>query len=176
MKTVEGTLKEIYKHSLEMLKHAETKNAALISFNGVIIIVLIKMAVDFKDYTFFFYYFCFTIAVCCVSTFLSLTSLVAQLKDKENELELPEDANLMFFGNIAHFSPEELLKTLKSRYNLRSKDDNYERDLARAVIVTAQIAKRKHKTFNTAMAWTFSGVATPLSVLIYKLFFDPNRK
>jgi hypothetical protein len=176
MKTVEGTLKEIYKHSLEMLKHAETKNAALISFNGVIIILLIRMAMDLKDHRFLFCYLCFTIAVCCVSTFLSLSSLVAQLRDNEDKLELPADANLMFFGNVAHFSPDELIRSLKARYQLQSKDDNYERDLARAVVITCQIAKRKHKTFNTAIAWTFSGIATPLSVIIYKLFFDPNRK
>ncbi|HEY3275150.1 MAG TPA: Pycsar system effector family protein [Syntrophorhabdaceae bacterium] len=176
MKTVEGMLKEIYKHSLEMLKHGETKNAALISFNGVIVILLIKMAVDFKDHWFLFYYFLFTIAVCCISIFLGLSSLVAQLKDYGDDLDLPPDANLLFFGNVAHFTPDDLIDSIKIRYGLASKDDNYERDLARSVVITAQIAKRKHRTFNAAIAWTFSGIATPLSVLVYHYFFNPNRK
>jgi|WetSurMetagenome_2_1015567.scaffolds.fasta_scaffold971886_2 hypothetical protein len=67
MKTVEVTLEDIYKHPLEMLKRGETKNAALISLDGVIVILLIKMAADSSDHRFLFHYFCFAIAVCCIS-------------------------------------------------------------------------------------------------------------
>ena len=159
-----------------MLKLAEAKNGALISFNGLTIFFLVRVLMDIKSNGFIFYYLCFAITVCFISIFLSLTSLVAQLKDSGDNLELSKNENLMFFGTIAHLSPERLLEGLKSRYNFHSTNENYEWDLAQQAIITAQIAKRKHRTFNIAIAWTFLGIATPFSVLIYKLFFDPNRK
>lgn len=168
-------LKDIYQHSYEMMKLAETKNAGLIAFNGAIILGMVKLLKDFNDNSFLFYYFIFVIIVCSISVFLCLASLVAQLWHKESEIALTKSDNLLFFGTIAHLSPEELIEKLKSKYDLKSSNANYEKDLAKQAVIMAQIAVRKYKFFNSAIAWTFAGIATPLSVLFFKIFYDPNK-
>jgi hypothetical protein len=168
-------LKEIFQHSFDMMKLAETKNAGLIAFNGAVIVGMIKLLKDFNDSCILTYYLVFVILTCCISVFLCLASLVAQLKHKESEVKLTKNDNLLFFGTIAHLTPDELLDKLKSKYNLKSENENYEKDLAKQAVIMSQIAVRKYEFFNSAIAWTFAGIATPLSVLFFKIFYDPNK-
>jgi len=168
-------LKEIYQHSFEMMKLAETKNVGLIAFNGAVIVGMIKMAKDFNEIYYLFIYFCFVIVVCCVSIFISLTALVAQLKHKENDVLLTKSDNLMFFGTVAHLTPDTLCENLKTKYGVKSENENYEKDLAKQSVIMSQIAVRKFKYFNIAILWTFAGIATPLSILFFKIFSDPNK-
>jgi hypothetical protein len=70
---------------------------------------------------------------------------------------------------------EELIDKIKTQYQCESSNGNHEKDLARQVIITSQIAARKFKLFNIAIAFTFSGLLTPLSLIIYKAFLDPNK-
>lgn len=168
-------LKEIYQHSFEMMKLAETKNVGLIAFNGAVIVGMIKMAKDFNENCFLLIYFSFVIIVCCVSIFISLTALVAQLKHKESDVLLTKSDNLMFFGTVAHLTPESLCDKLISRYNVKSENENYEKDIAKQAVIMSQIAVRKFKYFNIAILWTFAGIATPLSILFFKIFNDPNK-
>jgi len=81
----------------------------------------------------------------------------------------------LFFGTAANYTPEDYLKQLNSEYNLTDEITQYNIDQARQVVINAQIALRKFKLFNSAFKWTIAGIATPLSVVIYLIFFDNNK-
>jgi hypothetical protein len=63
---------------------------------------------------------------------------------------------------------DDLIEKLKIQYQCESSNNNHEKDLARQVIITSQIAARKFKLFNVAIAFTICGLLTPLSLIIYK--------
>ncbi|WP_187477752.1 Pycsar system effector family protein [Amniculibacterium sp. G2-70] len=168
-------LKEVHQHCQDMQKMAETKNAGLIAFNGAITLATIKLFTDGIQNYYFQYYLFLVLACSLISIFLNLSAISAQLKHKEQEISNHKSQNLLFFGTVANYTPEEYLKQLKTEYNLNDEITKYNIDQARQVVINAQIALRKFKLFNSAFKWTISGIATPLSVVIYLLFFDNNK-
>jgi hypothetical protein len=168
-------LKDVYQHCQEMQKMAETKNAGLIAFNGAITLATIKMLTDGIHNCYFQYYLFYVLTCSLISIFLSLAALSARLKHKEQEILNHKSQNLLFFGTAANYTPEDFLKELKTEYNLADEITKYNIDQARQVVINAQIALRKFKLFNSAFKWTIAGITTPISVIIYLLFFDNNK-
>lgn len=167
-------LEKQYNHSFDMVKFGETKNTTLIAFNGAIIVGMTKLASDNIN-NWIHYYLYFVIAMSIISIFICISSLIAKIKHTTNNISLTQNDNLLFFATLAHFTPEQLIKTLKEKYGCENSNSNHENDLARQVIITSQIAARKFKLFNTAMSFTFCGILTPISLLIYKLYLDHDK-
>lgn len=157
-----------------MVKFGETKNTVLIAFNGAIIVGMTKLANDTPN-CYVYYYALFVIGVSSISTFICFSALIAKIKHKTHEISLPKNDNLLYFATVAHMTYQELLDKIKSEYNCISENPNLENDLARQAVIVSQIAARKFKLFNVAIAFTFSGIATPLSIIIYKTFLDHDR-
>ena len=168
-------LKDVYQHCQDMQKMAETKNAGLIAFNGAITLATIKLLKAGMQNCYFQYYLFFVLFCSLISIFLNLSAISAQLKHKEQEISNHKSQNLLFFGTAANYTPEDYLKQLKTEYNLTDEITKYKVDQARQVVINAQIALRKFKLFNSAFKWTIAGIATPLSVVIYLLFFENNK-
>lgn len=168
-------LKEVYQHCLDMQKIGETKNAGLIAFNGAISLTTIKFLTDGVQNCYFKYYLIFVIACTLISIFLNLSALSAQLKHKEQEICNYKSKNLLFFGTVANYTPENYLNQLKIEYNLTEELTKYNIDLSTQIVINAQIALRKLKLFNSAFKWTIAGILTPLSVIIYLKFFENNK-
>lgn len=158
-----------------MQKMAETKNAGLIAFNGAITLTVIKLLTDSNLNCFFHYYLFFVLGCSLISTFLNLSAISAQLKHKEQEISNHKSQNLLFFGTAANYTPQDYLKRIKSDYVIDEELTKYHEDLAKQIIINAQIALRKFKFFNSAFKWTITGIATPLSLVIYLIFFDNNK-
>ena len=174
---IKEILKEGYQHCQDMQKIAETKNAGLIAFNSAFMLATIKLLVDGQLHSFFHIY-CYFVLVCLIiSIFLNFSAINAQLKHKEQEISNNKVQNLLFFGTIANFTPEEYLKQLNSEYKLEESEtkSKYNLDLSRQVVINAQIALRKFKLFNIALKWTIAGLATPISILIFLSFFNNNK-
>jgi hypothetical protein len=168
-------LKEIYQHCQDMQKIAETKNAGLIAFNGAITLATIKLLIDGIQNCYFQYYLFFVLFCSLISIFLNLSAISAQLKHKEQEIVNHKSQNLLFFGTAANYTPDQYIKQLRVEYNLTEEITKYNIDLASQVVINAQIALRKFKLFNLAFKWTIAGIATPLSVVVYLIFFDNNK-
>lgn len=168
-------LKEVYQHCLDMQKMAETKNAGLIAFNGAITLAAIKLITDGNMNCYFHYYLFFILGCSLISIFLNLSAISAQLKHKEQEITNHKSQNLLFFGTAANYTPQDYLKQVKTEYDITEDITKYHEDQARQIVINAQIALRKFKLFNSAFKWTIAGIATPLSVLAYLLFFDNNK-
>jgi hypothetical protein len=162
-----------------MIKFAEAKNAGLIAFNGAVIIgvgTLVKDLATNKDFTqqYVVYYLVFIIFMNLISIFISMASLTALLIHKETETQFKPNDNLQFFGTISSKTPEVFLEDFYKKYNLQPINKEYELDMARQTVIVSQIAMRKFRAFNTALNWTFAGIATPVSIIIFKFFFNPN--
>lgn len=173
MKTIDYLEKQ-YNHSFDMVKFGETKNTTLIAFNGAIIVGMTKLASDNFSH-WIYYYFLFVITMCTISIFICISALIAKIKHTTNNISLIRNDNLLFFATLAHMNHDELIEKIKTHYECESSNPNHEKDLARQVIITSQIAARKFKLFNIAMSFTFSGILTPLSLIIYKLFLDHDK-
>lgn len=168
-------LKDVYQHCLEMQRVAETKNAGLIAFNGAITLATIKLLTDGIENYCLQCYLYFVLLCTLISIFLNLSAISAQLKHKEQEIINHKSQNLLFFGTIANYTPEEYLKQMKSEYKLDDDITKYNIDQAKQVVINAQIALRKFKLFNSAFRWTIAGITIPLSVIVYLIFFDNNK-
>lgn len=110
-----------------------------------------------------------------ISIFLNLSAISAQLKHKEQEISNHKSKNLLFFGTVANYTAEDYLKQIKIEYEIEEVVTKYYQDQARQIVINAQIALRKFKLFNLAFKWTIAGIATPLSVLVYLIFFNNNE-
>jgi len=179
MTDTEEKLHQLYEHANDMIKFAEAKNAGLIAFNGAVIIgvgALVKDLTTNKDFIQYYivYYLVFVISMNIISIFISMSALTALLIHKESETKFKPNDNLQFFGTISSKKPEIFLDAFLQKYHLESKNREYELDMARQTVIVSQIAMRKFRSFNVALIWTFAGIATPISIGIFKLFFNPN--
>lgn len=102
-------------------------------------------------------------------------SIVPQIKHKAADLKTYRTDNLLFFGQIASMKPDEYLQEFINRYNLKSEHLIYEQDLARQTVIVSQIALRKMNYFKGACLITLAGIGTPLALVAYLLFSNPNK-
>jgi len=168
-------LKDLFQDINELIKFAEAKNLGLVAFNLAIITGMITLISNVKDTPWLLYVISYIGVMNLVSLFLCFVSSIAQLKHKESDIELHKSDNLLFFGTIAHYIPDKFYSTIKKRYNLKSENEIYEKELCRQIVICSQIASRKFKLFNVAIMWTFAGIFTPIGILTYKIFFNPNK-
>jgi len=167
-------LEKLYDHAFDMVKFGETKNTVLIAFNLAFIAGLTRLAFSFFNW-YIFLYLMFAIAMCAISLFIAASALVARTKNTPPEQPLPVSDKPLFFATVANMTQEQLLDKLNNQYHSSAENPQYESDLARQAIITSQIASKKFKLFNTAIAFTFGGVATPVGLLIYRLFFYTKK-
>ncbi|MCC9016980.1 Pycsar system effector family protein [Flavobacterium lipolyticum] len=173
MKTIDYLEKQ-YTHAFEMVKFGESKNIALIAFNGAIIVGISKLITDELS-CFLHYYLIYAIAMCSISIFICFSALIAKIKHTTNNIALNKSNNLLFYVTLAHLSDTELIEKIAKNYGCERSNENHERDLANQVIITSQIAARKFKLYNIAITFMFMGLLSPLSYLIFKLLLDQDR-
>ncbi|MEI7628655.1 MAG: Pycsar system effector family protein [Bacteroidota bacterium] len=167
-------LEKLYQHAFDMVQFGESKNTTLISFN-VAAIIGMAFVCHFTSNFYICYYACFAILFSGISILIGFSALIAKVKNKTYDINLTKNDNLLYFATVAHMTDTDLLEKLSSNYGCISENENYERDLAKQAIITSQIASRKFKLYNLAIGFTFAGIATPISVLVYKFLIDRDK-
>lgn len=169
-------LKDAKQHCFEMQRIAETKNAALIAFNGAMIIAASRLYLN-NDSLFvgFKIYLGWTILLCLLSIFTSLLSILPRMIHVEMNMSNKQSENLTFFGSIANYNSDKYLTEVKNKYNLTSENPSYELDLSKQAVVNAQIALRKFRFFTTAVVFCITGFLTPIATLLYFSIFSNNK-
>jgi hypothetical protein len=167
-------LQKQYNHSFEMVKFGESKNMSLVAFNGAVIIGFAQLlkGLNHECIRWYLYY---AIGMCAISVFICLCSLVAKIKHTTNNVRMYQSDNLMFYATLACYEPDTLIAKLEHEYGCISSGTRQENDIARQVIITSQIANRKFKYFNTAIAFTISGLISPILWFIYKFFLNNDK-
>ncbi|MGG0516612.1 Pycsar system effector family protein [Bacillus pseudomycoides] len=166
-------LKSIYEDVREWLKFAETKNAALLTFNGVIVFGIFDKVVDKANDSFIKTALIMGCAIILISIIINLVSFLPQLntssKIQNNVINGSQDnRNLMFYGVIKDFNPQAYLDTVGVKYNLTLNEKNI--DLATQIVTLSQITHIKLKYFNWGLTFTFIGILIPIISCIIVFF------
>ncbi len=176
---LQNKLNELFIHTNDMIKFSEAKNAGLIAFNGAVIIGLISIIKDLSfecDLTIVLKIYLIIVAIFnLISIIISMSSLAAYLNHKKLVTKTTKNDNLLYFGDISLYEPEDYFNEFQKKYNLKSSNKELEIDTIKQIIITSQIAFRKYKYFNKALKITLASLATPIFLIFYKYYINPNK-
>lgn len=159
---------------VDSLQFAETKNAALITFNGAALYVFIEA----KSYLPVFIqghaliWSMLLVAAISISFFAFLPimnpTLVPSKKELKERKELKDEASIFYFGHLKMFTADLLLNYIYRHYELEvpKKFTPSELDLTAQTIMLSRITWRKYFFFNIAGHLTLITLVLPIPFLI----------
>ncbi|MDQ1589594.1 MAG: hypothetical protein QOG71_221 [Pyrinomonadaceae bacterium] len=178
---MEERLKGIFANVNEWLKFAETKNAAIIAADaaalfGALTLILSKdngLALWLYIYLHSFIFFVVLSALAALLSVIPKTKIL-QSKPKDDRHETD---NLLFYGHIAKYTPDEYLTELRTRYEEpESKNPRLEFDYAQQITINSQITLSKYNYFSYAIWFAVAGILTPILAVIAFMFIRPKNK
>ncbi len=144
---------------VDLIKFAETKNAALLTFSAFWILALINLLASGRTLPAGFVgTFLVALPVFAVSAFVCVLAFVPKVDIQHRQAPgaghvAQGDRNLLFFSDIARVQLSEYEAAARARYfpdATAAPGAAYMRDLAREVAVNARIADRKFRLFHLA--------------------------
>ena len=157
------------------LRFAEAKNAALVVANIGASFGALRLAATQNLYPTAYYYALIAGGTLLLATGIALASFIPQLKIPwlaQLRAARSRD-NVLFYGHIANYTPENYLKELYARRGHKLEEINaLERDYAEQMIINSRIALRKYGWFNIAVCLTIIALATLVFALILLLIHD----
>lgn len=166
------TLKEILDRFQHLSDYAETKLGILIAFNSALIFGLLSI---FKDQSVGAkYVIAAFIILNGISLFFAFSGVFAKRKNTHSSSEKLENKNFYYFKYVAQLNEFTFLEQIKKDYSLTSQNENMEKDLSNQIVVLAKNADRKFKFFNIAIGFTIASLITPLGLLIFHIYNNPD--
>ncbi|WP_285261242.1 Pycsar system effector family protein [Halopseudomonas bauzanensis] len=166
-------LKEIFSNINDWLKFAEAKSATLIACNGALIFGISRLISSFDLKGIYLLYFILISALCILSIAICFLSIIPSLSmpwEKKPSGTSDED-NLMYFSDIAKYTPLAYLNALKDKLELNdSAFTGYQRDISNQIIINSVIADKKYRAFQKAIWLTLAAVISPVLALLVFLF------
>lgn len=169
-------LKDIFTNINEWLRFAERKNALLLAADSAVAFTLLRLVVvDMDSNVFVKWYTIFVISLLGLAILICLLSFVPQVKIP---WLLPEGKkltidNLVFYGHIAKYDPQEFLSEFYRRCSKNTEEITaLEKDYAAQIVINSRITTTKFEHFTTAIWITIAAIVTPLVALILFLHRD----
>ena len=171
---MEEKIYRINENIQEALRFAEAKNAALITFNGAALYVLIEG----RDYLppLIQPYLHWLAAILIVGITLSIIAFLPNMnpvKKQITKVSLEEwnarkNFSIFYFGHIRHYGNEEFLAKVYSNYGekLTEPISKAELDLATQTIILSRITRHKYVFFSIAGHLTLIALILPVPILI----------
>mgnify|MGYP000451083159 CR=1 FL=1 len=172
---MEDKIKYINNSVVESLQFAETKNAALITFNGAALYVFIEG----KDYlppflqgNVHLFWSMLLVAAISISFFAFLPIMNPTPSPSSKEVKerkaLKDNVSIFYFGHLKMFTADLLLKKIYSYYEeeIPKKFMRSEVDLTAQTIMLSRITWRKYFFFNIAGHLTLITLILPIPFLI----------
>lgn len=161
------TLKYIYDRMQEQLKYAETKHSISITLASALTVFSATYLDSTKP---------LINALSAVSIIFSLVSVLYSfiaLSAKRihfSKTKPCNEENLLYFKDIARFSPEDYASEITKKYPLFKgyKCDQFDLDLSRQVVATAKTISAKFLLFNFALTFLILSLFCESSVIILK--------
>lgn len=165
-------LSDTLKATTDWLKFAEAKNGALIGVNLAVLVSAekIQAAIGWAAY------FHWIAMLCIASISIALLSVIPRVGwplPSVGKSNRDEHDNLMFYGDIAKYSPGGYCSELARKFA---------RDLtlteswtARQVAVLSDLTTQKLRFFKFAAFITLSAVATPIGAVLFYCMRSPKR-
>lgn len=167
---MEEKLEIIFKNVNDWLKFAETKNAMLLGFNGVVFFGVLRLFVweDFPDFYWLKFYLVIAMIFLSVSSLVTLLSFVPNLKILRPTFNFKkENDNFLYFDVLRSKKPEDII----NRYIEEGEVANdYHRHLAEQIITNATITKRKYDYFTLALWLSIFSFLTPILGVVFFIY------
>jgi hypothetical protein len=142
---------------VDLIKFAETKNAALLTFSAFWILALINLLASGRALPDGFAgAFLIALPVFAISAFVCVLAFLPKIDIQHRHIANESYKNLLFFSDIAQVALADYEAAARSRYFPESgasgatPGPTYIRDLAREVAVNARIADRKVRLYHGA--------------------------
>ena len=165
-------LKNIFTNINDWLKFAETKTAALLTGNGLLIFGILRIIKGQEVSSTLMPIISFVILLLILSLLACLISFIPSLKIPwlvVSKKPTNKD-NLLFFGDIVKYDSKSYLEKLVSSTEKPEKSfTNFENYYAQQIIVNSIIALKKFRLFTFAIWLTVVAVVTLLLALIFIL-------
>lgn len=169
-------MKEILTELLERYQHlsdyAETKLGVIVAFNTAIIIGVGSIIKDQEK--FIKYYLIFAILMNCISIFFAFSGLIAKKRNSHSSTNKTETKNYYYYKYVAQLNEHQFLENISKDYNLNQSNSKQEQDLSNQIVVLARNAERKFYSFNIALKFTIVSLITPIGLLIFNIYKNPN--
>lgn len=167
-------LRFIFDNVSNWLKFAESKNAALLVVNSGIAFGIIRIieAQDLNKFAFYYLFLCVGLVV--ISASICLVSFIPKIiipSILTGKLVDATNANLLFFGHIAKFTPKDYLQALISQSIISEEDsqDKFLESLANQIVINSIIAYTKFSYFKVAIWLTVAAVVSPVTAIFIGL-------
>lgn len=154
---------------VDLIKFAETKNAALLTFSAFWILALINLLASGRALPDGFpEAFLLALPVFAVSAFTCVLAFLPKIDLQHRHIANESYKNLLFFSDIAQVALADYEAAARARYFPDSQASGgtpgsaYIRDLAREVAVNARIADRKFRLFH----WAARIMSLAIAVLV----------
>lgn len=181
---IESKLQHISHSVQESMRFAEAKNAALITFNGAALYVLVEGNVYLPP--FIKNYWVFNAIVLIVGITLSIIAFLPSMgsstkppsKVKLAAWQKHKKMGIFYFGHIRKYGPEEFLARVYEFYNQKLTEPipRAELDLALQAITLSRITRHKYVFFSLAGHLTLIALVLPIPILlIYWLLIYVNK-
>lgn len=163
------TLLNRYQH---LSDYAETKLGVLITFNSALIFGLFSI---FKDQNCLVKYVIICIILLNVfSLFFAFSGVFAKTKNNHSSSKKSIVKNYYYHEYVAQLNESEFLENLRKDYGLENGNLQMEKDYSNQIVVLAKNANRKFNFFNIAMNFTLASIITPIGLLIFHIYNNPN--
>jgi len=146
---------ENLRRTIDMVKYAESKNLALLTFNTAIMVILCQYTIIDLSKWYWLLPLCFWI----ISTVLAISSFIPIIESKYSTVY--KEKNLIFFNSIGELSNEKYHDAVVDNLSVNEK---YLQMLNDQININARIATRKFKIFKLSTRVLF--VATIFIYLI----------
>lgn len=173
-------LKFIFDNVNNWLKFAESKNAALLVANSAFIFQVFRILIDDENINkFVYFYLVICIVLAAISACLCLLSFVPKISIPSistGEYVQEENANLIFYGHIAMFTPNKYWEALRTQ-NIISEEyaqDKFLAAIANQIVINSKIALTKYIFFRIALWLTVAAIIPPTLILIITLILYAN--
>lgn len=168
-------LKDVMKTVNSWLVFAESKNAAIVTFNiavgfGIISFIESKNNIPcmLLVYT---YVVVLLLGVGAVVGILSFLPSLTNLAKQQNSKEKRDNNNLLYFYHIAEYDVDEYLKGFSLLIgSANRKYTPIEKAYANQIISNSRIAVRKYQYFTCSLWFTIIALAPPLAIFIGLLY------
>ncbi|MDF2118725.1 DUF5706 domain-containing protein [Roseiarcaceae bacterium H3SJ34-1] len=150
----EKLLSATLSRTIDFVKFAEAKNAALLTFSSAWILASVNLSATATS-TGWRQAFGLALPLFVVSALISILSFLPQIKLAKFHRDPSRAKSLLFFGDAAEFSPESYRDRMAERYTPpenESATKNQLDDLAVQINVNSKIAVRKFRIFAVG-AW-----------------------
>ena len=154
-------LKYILSLIMENLKIAENKHGVILAINSGLVVITVGFFNSTVKLVIFLNWL--VILFACISIFFCFMGLFARNVKFLEKYKNSKHINLLYYKDVSTFSENELLKCIIMNYDFPKdyETDNFEKDLARQIIINSKVATKKFRFFNISILF-----------LIIALFLD----